>query len=198
MLTRLRNLLPKLTLPGVLLLALGTSWAAFDFPYFKKQPSSQDLHRVSNKIHDTLLPLYTKSEEFEKTAIFLYSSDYKERVFLYSHHVKIDTNIISYSTHGDPAFESALEFHKEGLCYIANSTNLTTDSLMYTVISNWEGITIDVSVYYISCPLFIDGNLSGYIGNVVDIKSREHGLIEDVQLIKFLAKKVEGELEALF
>lgn len=194
----LKHLFPKILLPSLLLVSIITALIGFGIPLYKRQPSVSDLKRISHRIHDTLLPLYTKSQDFKRTAIFLYTPDYSERVFLYSHHVTVDPSIETYPTFGDPAFEDALQFHKADLCYVVNSTRLTKDSLMHIVIDQWEDIDIETSVYYLSCPIYIDGVLAGYVGSVIDLEEKGHGLIEDVLLIQLLADKVEDELESLF
>ena len=152
----------------------------------------ESVSELSNSINQTLIPEYLVGD-FNRTAIFIYSPDHNYRYFLYSHHVKVDPDVIVYPTIDDPVFVRALDFHKHGLCATFRSTNLPPESLMYKVITDWEEIEIDPEVYYFSCPIYMDGVLIGYVGSVISRSG--NGLVEDLQLLRLLTAKIEVEFK---
>ena len=159
------------------------------------QHDIKEVRTIGSNITNTLIPSIL-SHNFDRTGIFIYNSDYSYRYFLYSQHVVVNSAVPKWPTKGDTVFEEALEYHKANLCYIKRSTDLPSDSLMYSVITEWQDIEISPNVFYISCPLFIENTLIGYIGSV--LQKETFGIVSEKQQLLFLKYKIEAELTPFF
>jgi hypothetical protein len=129
-----------------------------------------------------ILELYTKSQN---AYLFIYYSNYERRIYF----VKPDGLVNpDEAIDDDEFFSEALLYHRANLCMTKETIDLPPSSLRDALIINDALVE---GAWYISCPIFIQDRLIGYVSVVEPIDDRKLApTIHNVQLIAHQIKQV--------
>lgn len=99
-----------------------------------------------------------------KYSIFFYLDDFSKRVSFLNYPVENKVNNKSQIIKHDVFYEEMLTNHKEDICFVKNTTLIPKSSDIYVRLKIKGDIT--QQNYYISCPLFLNNSLVGYLGGL--------------------------------
>ena len=121
--------------------------------------------------------------------VFVYADDYNRRdVFLNLR----DTEIAPINISNDVGYQKALSYHKYDLCYVENTLDLDKTSELYRLLK--EIGYAEPESKYVSCPIFHDMILKGYVSMVYDEGDFKGLTPVIISKIRFIATDIEYQL----
>lgn len=122
--------------------------------------------------------------------VFFYLDEFtKRQVFISESGVPLSRPV--QETDGDPFYISMLTYHLNGVCFLQNTTDISKNSIVHQNFSKTN--EIDPNIFYLSCPIFLNDTLVGYIGG---LNNKEDGSISvETAAVRSAAKSVQNILE---
>lgn len=103
------------------------------------------------------------SDFLYRYSVFFYTDDYENRnLFLNSTNLYNVTKIVDINE--GSFYQEMLNAHLQELCFIKNTQGLDKNSSIYKSLA--EKYDIAVNKFYVSCPIYIEQNLIGYLGGI--------------------------------
>lgn len=126
------------------------------------------------------------SAKLQRSFVFFYLEDYQKRVlFTAKEGVSVKQEVQNIT--GDPFYELMLNYHFNDICFIRETINIDPESVLYNRFK--ETGELQPAFYYVSCPLYINDELIGYIGG---IDNNEEGSISvETSTVKNTATNIE-------
>lgn len=130
--------------------------------------SKEDVSSLETQIQKSLIPAVL-NEQFDSTAIFIYTSDYKYRLFLMSDR---NTEIVDIAkpVESDPFLFRNYRAHKVKHCFVEYTDKVPQESWFYRRLVEMDKVSDDV--IYASCPLYENDLLIGYVSSIIDLQGR--------------------------
>lgn len=126
------------------------------------------------------------SAKLQRSFVFFYLDNYQKRVFFTAKEgvsVKQEVQEIA----GDPFYELMLNYHFNDICLVRETININPNSVVYTRFK--ETGELKPAFYYVSCPIYINDELVGYIGG---INNNEEGSISvETSTVRNTATNIE-------
>jgi len=95
--------------------------------------------------------------------VFFYLDNYTEReVFISKSDVALSNP--NQPTDNDPFYVDMLTYHTNNICFLKNTTDISKSSVVYKNLESNNEISPDI--FYLSCPIFVNDTLVGYIGGL--------------------------------
>lgn len=145
-----------------------------------------------NKEIQELLTIYVDGVTIQNMFFFMYTDNYTQRL-LYTSANK--SELTPKNVFEDAVYELAYKFHEQDICYVKKSLNLSPSSGLTPIIEDFLNNDPDLinNSFYISCPVFTNGTLLGYV-SAVTVKST-NGVVADVNLMHYVSRKVSSLLD---
>lgn len=133
-------------------------------------------HVLQNLISDNII----------SSVFFLYRNNYQSRAFYWG---TIEGELEEINISGDVVYLEALELHKKDFCFSIRTNEIPEESQLYDLLIEY---TEESKIFYISCPVRLDGVLIGYLSSVIERSS--NGFLIDYNNVFYLARKLEDQL----
>lgn len=130
----------------------------------------------------------------EPVAVFFYQNDYSSRIKFESNTTVAKPVINDVRT--DSEYSRILEYHKQGLCYEQDVSDINKNSSLYAA---YEALNFnnDFPTYYVACPIIINNKLTGYIGTFFSLDTPSRPSLR-VSKLNLLTKVVAEVLDPYF
>lgn len=145
------------------------------------------VQQIEETIEDSIIPSII-SESYERVGVFLYTENYTYKYLIVDKGMHKGPK--SVPLENDAFYQTALRYHRQGLCYIVHTVDISMDTRLYTTLYNHDEIRLHN--YVTTCPILIKNELAGYVLGVVDI---EHRLYDEIHEVTLLSREISKELE---
>lgn len=174
---------------GLFFFATSFSAAIQSIGYFFASPSDEVTITEGDPIDEEIQALLTKyidGVHIQNMFFFTYIENYTKRVLYSSAN---DSNSIPQPVFDDPEYYLAYNFHMQDVCYVKRVSFIDQTSNLYPLLIDFldNDLELAKSSFYISCPVFAEDILLGYVSAVV-INST-NGVVADMNLIQYIANK---------
>ena len=147
----------------------------------------ETVQQIEETIEDGIIPSIV-SESYERVGVYLYTEEYTHKYLIVDKGMHKGPKSISLEN--DAFYQTALRYHRQGLCYIAHTVDIPMDTRLYTTLNNHDEIRLHN--YVTTCPIIINDELAGYVLGVVDVK---HRLYDEIHEVTLLSREISHELQ---
>lgn len=131
------------------------------------------------------------SQSLYRYFAFFYINNYTERAVFVSNSKIPLTNPVQPIE--DVFYQNMLKFHLNDICYVVNTTDIPETSIVSENLKRTD--EINENIFYIGCPISIDGVLVGYIGG---LNNKSDGSISvEIGAVRQSASNIENILTEL-
>lgn len=154
--------------------------------------SLQNINKTSSSniyktIHKDLIKNIT-SKTLSDSFVFFYLDDYSSLQLFTSSNTNTTSSLIP-NISKDPFYSSMLNFHKNNLCYVSRTIDIPNDShIKKDILKEKED---SLYTLYISCPIFIDNILIGYVGGLNYGNVKQTAMYIEISTVQNTAKNIE-------
>lgn len=191
----------KLIIKELLLISTITVFWILLIGHFKNIYKSFNERSVLNNIDEekALIVKDLLTNSFNNTSVrnslykyfmFFYTKEYTERAVYLSSDKDfpgVDKQIIE----DDPFYVNLLNYHKNDSCFAIRTADINKESVVYS--SLLKTIEIGEHTFYISCPIYVNNILIGYIGALYNGESSLVSI--SINIIRNTASNIENVLE---
>lgn len=129
------------------------------------------------------------SNKLQRSFVFFYLNNYNSRV-LFTAKEGVTVANKEQIIDGDPFYELMLNYHLNDICFVRETININPESLVYNRFQ--ETGELRPGFYYVSCPLYIEDTLIGYIGGINN--NTEGSISVETSIVKNTATNIEQVL----
>lgn len=145
--------------------------------------TKEEALKIEESVQYSLEETKQKSS-LERASVFFYTNNYNSRtLFSSNNNITKETQSVS----SDSFYSTMLSYHQNGLCYIKNTELISQTSDLYSILSSRN--EIQENLFYISCPIYSDNVLLGYLGGLSD--SKDSLVAVDTTSILYATKNIE-------
>lgn len=164
----------KLSIPSILIFGVQFTFFYLLFIHieniYSNLTSVSSLETLNNltegkakEIEHTTQTILKNTKTFNKSFMFFYLDNYtKRKVFTGKGSLVSSSTIEDISS--DIFYKKMLNQHLKDKCYIENTLTIEKESMIYSSLKKSDELKRNLN--YISCPIFIEGTLLGYIGGM--------------------------------
>ena len=157
-----------------------------------KPLSEESIRMIEKDISTSLIPDFL-SKHIQNVSIYLYTTDYSYRVFLLANN-DTQANELYKPVMTDSFMSNALRAHKVNECFMEYTDQVPLDSWFFATVLNVDAYKPDI--IYISCPIYQNNLLIGYVSSIIDLKGRK--IYPSFNKLKVLTSEVETLLKPYF